>query len=566
MNSGDRLYRLPRWRVLQVIVLGLLEGTALIAFVLVMISLVDYLGNGVLVPGNTAATRPILVRGTILVGIVLFLGLMRAWQFSVSEKIGYDVVRKLRMQMYGHMQGMAPRQIQHRSRGGLLLRFVGDLSMLRMWISRGLMGSIVAGIVLVALVGLFAWLNVWIVVAYLAVTLAGAALSLAHGKALQRVTRTMRRRRSLLTSNIDEQVNALAVPQVFGRSPGEYARLSRQNDSLNLALFRTAELRGRLRGISLSTSMMGIVAVVVVGSAEIYRGNVSIGVVVAAIIISRHLTGPVRVLGLANDYWQRSRVSVKKLEDFLASSSRDLNPPDRERLKVKRGGIELRGVTVYGALESVSGVTAPGTLVAITGPSGAGKSTLLGVVARLAMPTAGDVLIDGQLLNDTTPRSSFRFVSMVSPDLPLMRGSVKRNLTYRFPRASEAEIQRVVMNTGLQEVLDDLPDGLDSWVTEGGGNLSAGQRKRLELARALMGNPPVLLLDEPSANLDAPSKEAFRRALLHHHGTVLLVTHDQLELDMADEVWTMAGGHLVGQESGDAYRDRRWRQRHEARS
>jgi ABC-type multidrug transport system fused ATPase/permease subunit len=566
VNSGDHLYRLPRWRVLQVIVLGLLEATALIAFVLVMISLVDYLGNGVLVPGNTAATQPILARGAILVGIVLFLGLMRAWQFSVSEKIGYDVVRTLRMQLYGHMQGMAPRQIQHRSRGGLLLRFVGDLSMLRMWISRGLMGSIVASIVLVALVGLFAWLSVWIVVAYLAVTLIGAAMSLAHGKPLQRVTRTMRRRRSLLTSNIDEQINALAVPQVFGRSPGEYARLSRQNDSLNLALFRTAELRGRLRGISLSTSMMGIVAVLVVGSAEIYRGTVSIGVVVAAITVSRHLTGPVRVLGLANDYWQRSRVSVKKLEDFLASSSRDLNPPDRERLKVKRGGIELRGVTVYGALESVSGYAAPGTLVAITGPSGAGKSTLLGVVARLAMPTAGDVLIDGQLLNDTTPRSSFRFVSMVSPDLPLMRGSVKRNLTYRFPRAPEEEIQRVVMNTGLQEVLDDLPDGLDSWVTEGGGNLSAGQRKRLELARALMGNPPVLLLDEPSANLDAPSKEAFRRALLHHHGTVLLVTHDQLELDMADEVWTMAGGHLVSQESGDAYRDRRWRQRHEARS
>ena len=188
MTRGDRLYRLPRWRVAEVIALGLVEAAALIAFVLVVISLVDHLDKGVLVPGNTAASQPILYKGIALVVIVLFMGVIRSWQFSVSEKIGYDVVRKLRMRMYGHMQGMAPRQIQHRSRGGLLLRFVGDLSMLRMWISRGLMGSIVASIVLVALVGLFAWLSVWIVVAYLAVTLIGAAMSLAHGKPLQRVT------------------------------------------------------------------------------------------------------------------------------------------------------------------------------------------------------------------------------------------------------------------------------------------------------------------------------------------------------------------------------------------
>ena len=484
------------------------------------------------------------------------LGIARAAQFSVSEKVGYNVVRDLRMRLYAHLQGMTPPQLQHRARGGLLLRFIGDLSMLRMWLSRGLLGGIVATIVVVGSVGVLAWFNAWIGLTVVAVLALGAAASLGSGRQMRRATRLMRRRRSLVTGNIDEQVNALPVVQVFGRAPGEYARLSRQNESLNDALCKVAELRGRLRGVAATFGLLSVAAVLAVGTIEVSRGSATIGLVVASALVTRQLSGPVRTLGLAHDYWHRSRVSRNKILDFLRSSSRGLEPAGLDKLRVRKGVIELDDVSVAGALRSVSATARAGDLVAITGDVGAGKSTLLALLARLRDPDAGEILVDGQPLSATTPRSTFKHVGLVSPDLPLMRGTVRRNLTYAVPKADEDEIGRIVLATGLDEVLAGLPGGMDAWVTEGGRNLSAGQRQRIALARAMMGNPPILLLDEPSLTLDDDAKEQLRRMLARHQGTVLLVTHDPEEIALADQVWRLERGRLVDVLSPEMFQER----------
>lgn len=139
-----------------------------------------------------------------------------------------------------------------------------------------------------------------------------------------------------------------------------------------------------------------------------------------------------------------------------------------------------------------------------------------------------------------------------------MRGTVRRNISYRRRNASDAELQRVILATGLDAVLAELPKGLDTWITEGGGNLSSGQRQRIAVARAMVGNPPILLLDEPSSNLDPASREAFRQLLTRHAGTVLLVTHDPVEMALADQVWELTSGRLTNVETGEQYRDRLW--------
>jgi ABC-type multidrug transport system fused ATPase/permease subunit len=200
----------------------------------------------------------------------------------------------------------------------------------------------------------------------------------------------------------------------------------------------------------------------------------------------------------------------------------------------------------------------PGQLVAVVGPNGAGKSTLLNLVARLVEPGSGEIRVDGQDLLATTPRSTFRKIGIVSPDLPLMRGTVRRNLLYSRPDADSAELARVVYAAGLDGLLAELPDGLATWVVEGGRNLSAGQRQRIALGRALLGNPPILLLDEPTANLDPHSRATFRTIIGRHHGTVLLVTNDADEIALADQVWTLDGGRVRQVQSGEDYRNRMW--------
>jgi ABC-type multidrug transport system fused ATPase/permease subunit len=139
-----------------------------------------------------------------------------------------------------------------------------------------------------------------------------------------------------------------------------------------------------------------------------------------------------------------------------------------------------------------------------------------------------------------------------------MRGTVRRNLTYASRGWPDDEIQRVTHATGLADTLAELPEGIDTWVTEAGGNLSAAQRQRIALARALMGNPPILLLDQPTAGLDAASKEAFRDVIARHQGTTLLVTNDEDELSLADQVWVLRAGRLVDVTSGEQRLHERW--------
>jgi ABC-type multidrug transport system fused ATPase/permease subunit len=535
-----------------VVALAVLQAATLGAFLVLLRDIVDVLGTN---PGN----RHHIYRSVgLLAAVVLLHALLRGIEFSVSERMGFELIRRLRMTMYEHLQGMSVRQLQGRSRGGLLLRFTGDLSMLRTWVSRGFARGLVSLIVLAGGLIVVGMLDVRLAVTIGAVLSFGAAASALFGPKLNRLTRAVRRKRSLLTGNITEQINSLGVVQVFGRSAGEHSRLSRQNDSLTSSLLRTASVRGWMLSLASATGWLAIAAVLFVGAVDVMAGNTSVGVMVSAVVASRQLTNPVRRLGLSYDYWQRAQVSRSKVLDFLNSSSRPLDDPTLETLRVGRGQIEFRNASVTGALDHVHATIGGGQVVAIMGPTGAGKSTLLNVVSGLQSPDDGSVLVDDQPLSERTLRSRFARVGVVAPDLPLMRGTVRRNLMYRNPSATEAELRRVILACDLENVIVGLSGGLDTWLTEGGRNLSSGERQRIALARALLGNPPILLLDEPTSGVDEASKEVFRRIITHHRGTVLLVTHDPAEARLADEIWLMEAGRIRSMTSGDRFRNHLW--------
>jgi ATP-binding cassette, subfamily B, bacterial len=550
--------RVPRRPFVPVVGLGLAQAATVAALLLLIRRVVDDLA--VVMAGGSADPWA-LRRAAAVVPLLLLAGaVLPAVQFRLAERIGYGFVQRVRGAMHAHLVGMSPRRLQHRSRGGLLLRFTGDLTMFRTWISRGLARGIVSGIVVVAGAGVLLALAPLLSVTLLTVLGAGSLLSLRLGRKLRGVTRTVRRRRSLLASTVDEQIHALAVVQAFGRTQGEARRFERQNQALTRSLFREAGVRAALRAVAGTSAVLAAVAVVVVGYLEVSAGRTTPGVVVAALAAVRALSGPVRNLGLAHDYWQRARISRYKVHQFLASPARDPDAAGRPRLKTSRrgGAVEFRGVRVAGAAETFDAAAAPGETVAVVGPPGAGKSTLLALAAGVLEPAEGSVWIGGQNLAEVSPRSISRRVGIVSPDLPLMRGTLRRNLTYRYRRAGEDEIQRVVAACELETLVESLPGGLEGWITEGGMNLSAGERQRVALARALLGNPPVLLLDEPTANLDGDAAERLRGVLARHQGTMLLVTRNPDDAAIADRVWRMRGGRIVEELEGDACREASW--------
>lgn len=361
------------------------------------------------------------------------------------------------------------------------------------------------------------------------------------------MTARVRRRRSLLTSNVDEQVNALSVVQLFGRATGEQARFDRQNERLTDALLEEANCRGLLRGISSGTGWAAMVVAFLVGAREVNVGTSDIGTIMVAILATRVMQAQVRALSLSHDYWRRAEISRRKLEDFLNSRSRLHTEIERIPFVQNRARIAFTDVRAAGSLNGVTASIGAGQHVAVVGPSSSGKTSLLHTVCNLLELQSGAVLIGDQRVDRCDSNSLWRKIGFIGPDLPLMRGTLHRNLTYRRPSTTDAELRAHIARCCIESVITSLPGGLDFWITEGGLNLPVGTRQQIIIARGLLGNPPLLLLDHPTLGMDEESRANFRALLGRYSATILNVTDDLEEIALADTVWTMRDGRIVEQ-------------------
>jgi ATP-binding cassette subfamily B protein len=529
------------------IIAGLAVANA--ACVGLMLFLIRNFIEALYLPG-LAGTPFLLV---LMAATSLSFGAARALEFTLPEVIGLRLVQQLRSRLYGHMAGLTPHQIQHRSRGSLILRLTGDLTMLRTWISRGLTRGLISGLCLLTCLAIIAGQDLTLAIAIGAIFGAGVALSVLGGRRLQRLTSLVRRRRSLLTSNIDEQVNALGVIQVFGRSRGEASRLDRQNANLTSALVREAKTRGRLRFVSATSGWLALTAACALGAWEVDAGELDAPAVVVMIIAARVMQSYVRALGMVHDYWRRAEVSRRKLDDFLSSRSAHLADQDRLRLRGRRLGIEFKDVNLASALRKFSAIAPAGRHVALVGPAGAGKSTVLHLLAQLVPFESGNILLGRTSMTDCRFSSLHEMIGIATPELPLLRGTMRRNLTYRAPQTDAEALEQLIQDCGLSTIIDSLPGKFDFWITEGGLNLTHSMRQQVALARAMCGQPPILLLDQAVTNISGEAYERILETIAHYPGTILMVTNDEREIGACDAVWSIDRGHLVSSEPPCTY-------------
>ena len=373
----------------------------------------------------------------------------------------------------------------------------------------------------------------------------GGTATLARGKTLHSAVREARRRRARLAGDISERIALMPVVQMFSQVRREHRRIARRSRDLRDAMIARARVVGTLRGLAEATAGLSLVAILAAGAHEVAQGRASLGAIVAAMFVLGLLTPALRDLSRVYEYWHSYRVAIDRIRAF-----RDLRPSVKARaaapaLPAGPGEIVFRNIAAAGVLHGVSATAQPGSVVAIVGPNAAGKSTLLSLVARLIEPASGALLIDGNDLRRHSAASIRAVIGVVGPDLPLMRGTIGRNIRYRSPKASEAEVRRVCALCGIDEILADTLGGMAARVAEGGLNLSPGQRQRIALARALLGAPSILLLDEVDANMDAASARLIDRVLDTYQGTVLLVSHRPERIARADVIWHVADGAII---------------------
>ncbi|ELS02470.1 ABC-type multidrug transport system, ATPase and permease component [Xenococcus sp. PCC 7305] len=482
--------------------------------------------------------------GLGLIGTAIALAWLRITERIDAVKMGQSYAYSVRMTLYRKLAMMSPRALQTRSQGGVTLRFVGDLTSLRQWVSFGLARIIVAVVNTVVTLIALSLINIQIAAIATLILLLGAFIAWQRGKNLQTAAQEARYHVSKLAGDINEKVSAIAVVQIFGQSHREKKRLTSRSRALETAMVNRGALASQLRGLSEATLSLASAVALLVGAREVALGRTTPGTIIGAMTILGFLMPPLRDLGRIQEYWHNSRVSRRKIQEFLKTPNLITEIPNAIALEVTQGSLEFDHVSFGGILNQVKVRAEPGQVIALVGSNGAGKSTLLSLTARLIDPENGSIYLDGQDIANHSLASLRRNIGMASPDLPLLRGSIGRNLRYRYPRADEKEIARVWQLCEINELLAELPQGEKTKIAEGGKGLSAGQRQRISLARAILGNPKILLLDEIDANLDPKATTIVDRVLENHDGTVLIITHRPERLALADAIWSLENGKI----------------------
>lgn len=539
MSSLPQLFNRKRGTILSQLVLnGFVQAAAIGGIGLALKSQFDAMQNA----ANSSLTT-LVSPAIIMAGLAMMIASLK-WRERIDmERLGQDYVFETRMLIFSHINGMSANGIEELRKGVVMLRFVNDLTALRQWISMGIASAIVAAIILLGALIFLTVINPMIGLVSCAVMLAGVMAILLMGKRVDRTIREARRRRGNIASNIAEKLGNMVMIQAFGQRQTERKKLRRQSKSLQNAMVERASATGLVRALAYLVTSMTLVAAMGVGAYAIYNGVATMGEIVAAFGIVSLAAPALNGFGRLFEYWKDATVAREKIGSIFTRGPAISTSTSRKPLRKLRGELRFYNISSGTAIENFSARAPAGSVVAVKGRSGSGKTTLLRLAQRLIDPDEGAIYLDDRDILSVRTGELRRAISIASSLMPLMRGTIWSNIAYGCAKASNSDIQDAARIAGIMINNPDAALHGDRVVHELGTNLSAGERARVILARALASKPKVLLLDEPEQNLDELGIAALRRIIKTFSGTVIMATHDAQLLAMADDIWTLRAGH-----------------------
>jgi ATP-binding cassette, subfamily B, bacterial len=495
--------------------------------------------------------------------IGLFAGLtLLNFGLNVASGIRYarvsaDVLFDMRLALYRHLQRLSPRFYARTPLGEIVSRINSDIGEIQRVVAESALAWIGHLLFLAGAVSVMIWLDLRLFLVGVVLLPAAVAALVRYRRRLEGSIAELRSRSAEIGSFLIETLQAARLVVGANAQEREVGRFRERNDAFVAAMIRMQWLRylaGGLPGLILSVSTA---LVFLYGGTRVIGGGLSLGTFVAFMAYQMRLLGPIQgIMGLYANL-ANVRVSLGRVHELLAVPAEVVERPGARSLGPVRGGLRLDGVGfTFGrgdvVLDGVSLTIEPGERVALVGASGSGKSTIADLLVRLVDPDSGRVLLDGVDLREIRLEVVRRNIVAVDQEPFLFHATLAENVRYAAPQASDADVERALLDAGLGELLAALPDGLATVVGEKGRALSVGERQRVAVARELLTQPPVLVLDEPTAALD-PASESLLVAGLERAApgpTVILITH-RLELARwADRVLVLEDGRVV--ESGRA--------------
>ena len=370
---------------------------------------------------------------------------------------------------------------------------------------------------------------------------------------VKRASREKRRRVGSLSSLAEETFSNAPLIQATNSQRAVSERFRRQNEGVVEAELAASRIHGLFTPLIDLIELAGVLCVLALGTVAVAEGSLTIGGMLAFVAYLTQLYSPIRTLGSLSNTLFKALAGAERVIELLDEEPLVRNRPGARPLARVRGEIELDRVAFSypgaeaPALDGVDLRIAPGETVALVGASGAGKSTLARLLVRLYDPASGAIRLDGRDLRDIELASLRENVAILFQESLVLHGTVRENISFGRPEASAEAIEAAARAAGAEEFIRALPHGYDSDIGERGRSLSGGQRQRVAIARALLADAPVLVLDEPSAGLDAETRDRLLEPLRMLMGTrtTIVVSHDLLTVRDADRLAVLDGGRLA---------------------
>ena len=515
-------------------------------------------------------TSPLALLNAAVAGLLVITaaGALASFvQKYLCTAVGQHITQDLRQTLYRHVQRLSLPFFETRRTGDMIVRLTSDVDAAQDFLSSGLLSIAMDLLTLGGMLAVMLYLDWRFTLLALAVAPLLFLVVYRRTHRIKEAAREVKSRESGLASIIQESLASIRIVRAFAREPYEEARLEREGHAAMQAALRARSIKAALPPMVDLVVAAGTAVVMLVGVRLVLEGSITSGTLIVFVLYLGKLYKPIKSLARMTDTVSKTAVAVDRMRELLATRSEVADAPGARMAPPFRGRIEFRDVAfsyVPGrpVLQRVTLTASPGERIAIVGATGNGKTTLLSLLLRLYEPSAGAIRIDGIDIRRFTARSLRDQISLVPQDPVLFRATVAENIAYGRPGASRTDIIHAARMANAHEFIARMPRGYDTVVGERGDTLSGGQRQRIAIARAVIRDAPILLLDEPTAALDGESEALVFDALsrLMDRCTSIMVTHRLATVERAHTVALLdrgviaaAGTHATLMASSEPY-------------
>jgi len=487
--------------------------------------------------------------------IAIFGALCSYFEKSSTTTVGQWVMHDLRRTLYAHIQRLSLSFHDASQTGDLISRVTSDIDSVQSFVTSGLLSVLIDLLTLIGMIAIMFCMNWRFTLIALSIAPVLFLVVFRYTRLIRKSSREVRKKEGQIASTVQEVLSSIRVVKAFAREDYEQKRLEEESlESVEIAL-RARSLKSRLAPLVEIIVGIGTSLVLWFGARMVLSGALDAGSLIVFISYLGKMYKPMQDLSKMTDTYAKASVAYERIQEVLQSEREVKDLPGARRAPKLRGEIEFDHVT-FGydpsqpVLKDISFKIEAGTVAALVGPTGAGKSTIISLIPRFYDPDSGIVKIDSRDVRQYRQKSIRDQVSFVLQETVLFHATVWRNIAYGKPDASREEILRASQLANAHEFIEKMPEGYDAMIGERGVTLSGGQRQRIAIARAVIRNSPILILDEPSSGLDAASEQLVFEALdrLMNGKTSIVIAHRLATIQRADKIYVVKDGTIV--ESG----------------